>query len=266
MRPMQPATTERARSFDAWAPEYDRYRPPYPPALFDLVAARLQLPAAPLVADLGAGTGRASLAMAERGWRVTAVDPGRPMLDVLRARAADAGLPIASVVARAEHTGLDPASVDLATVAQAYHWFERSRALREMARIVRPGGGIAIFWNTRDARRSPLIADFHDLLRASVGGDDSGQWRGKAQERTRKEIRGAGGFDEPELHLLEHEVTVGADDFIGLAFTASYVRLADASVQARLREQLEQLIARHHPDAPFSVPYVTDCWIAGRSG
>ena len=82
----------RARGFDAWAGDYDRYRPTYPDELFEAIAQRLPIPRQPHVVDLGAGTGRASLAMAELGWRVTAVEPGKPMLDVLRGRAANQGL------------------------------------------------------------------------------------------------------------------------------------------------------------------------------
>src|SRR5215212_6850036 len=111
----------RARGFDAWAGEYDRYRPGYPQELFDAIAQRLPLPRHPLVVDLGAGTGRASLAMAAIGWRVTAVEPGKPMLDMLRARAADEGLLISTLQASAEQTGLDAASVDLVTAAQSFH-------------------------------------------------------------------------------------------------------------------------------------------------
>ena len=100
--------------------------------------------------DLGAGTGRASLAMAELGWRVTAVEPGKPMLDVLRGRA-NQGLLVSSVQATAEETGLDHASADLVTAAQAFHWFDKDRVLGEAARILKPSGGIALFWNVRDA-------------------------------------------------------------------------------------------------------------------
>ena len=87
----------RARGFDAWAGDYDRFRPGYPDELFDAIAAQLTLPRIPHVVDVGAGTGRASLAMASLGWRVTAVEPGKPMLDVLRGRAANEGLLISTV-------------------------------------------------------------------------------------------------------------------------------------------------------------------------
>jgi len=75
--------TDRARGFDAWAGEYDRFRPGYPDELFDTIRERLGLSERPHVVDLGAGTGRASLAMAELGWRVTAIEPGHGMLDLL---------------------------------------------------------------------------------------------------------------------------------------------------------------------------------------
>ena len=143
-----PATgprTGQARSFDAWADDYDRYRPEYPDELFTMIAADLELPARPEVADLGAGTGRASLAMARRGWHVVAVEPGAPMLQALRRAAAAERLHVRVLEATAEHTGLPAASVDLATAAQAFHWFDRPLALTEMGRIVRGGGGIALF-------------------------------------------------------------------------------------------------------------------------
>src|SRR4051794_29390404 len=64
--------------------------------------------------------GKASLAMARRGWDVTAVEPGEGMLEVLRARAAAEGLSVDTRPAAAEDTGLPDASVDLVTAAQAY--------------------------------------------------------------------------------------------------------------------------------------------------
>lgn len=261
-----------ARSFDAWAGEYDRYRPGYPEELFETIRTQLQLPARPLVVDLGAGTGRASLAMAGLGWRVTAVEPGKPMLDQLRASAANNGLLVSTVQASAEDTGLAPATADLATAAQSFHWFDKDAALTEMARIVRPGGGIALFWNVRDAERSPFVADYHALLEKYFGEADTGQYlqagRGTGREETRAALEGHAGFDEVELLTLEHEVMTSATAFIGMAFTASYVRSLSAEAQDRLRIELGGALGRHgHTgDEPFALPYRIDLWIARRHG
>ena len=261
---------ERARSFDAWADDYDRYRPGYPDVLFYEIWTRLALPEHPRVVDLGAGTGRASLAMAALGWRVTAVEPGKPMLDVLRAQAANQGLVLATVQASAEATGLDPACADVATAAQSFHWFDHGGAVTEMARIVKPGGGVALFWNVRDAERSQFVADYHALLERQFGDADTGQYlqagRATGREATQQAFQESPGFDPPVLAELQHDTNMTADDFVGMAFTASYVRALPPAEQDRFRTELTGLLARHGLDTgvQFTVPYRIDLWTARR--
>jgi SAM-dependent methyltransferase len=263
---------DMARSFDAWADEYDRFRPGYPDEVFDTIEARLALPSQPLVVDLGAGTGRASLAMAARGWRVTAVEPGRPMLELLRERASEDGLVVSTIEADAESTGLDPMSVDLVTAAQAFHWFAKGAAMEEIARILRPGGGLAFFWNVRDAARSPFLADYAELLkRLTERADDPGigRYESGGKEATREALVAAAGFDQPELVDLHQEVAMTDEQFTAMAFTASYVRVGmSPERQQQFRTDLAALLARHNvaDGKPFAVPYRIDLWIARRSG
>ncbi len=262
---------ERGRSFDAWADEYDRYRPGYPDDLFVTIQARLGLPELPHVADLGAGTGRASLAMAALGWRVTAIEPGRPMLDQLRARASEDGLVLSTVQASAEETGLDPASVDLATAGQAFHWFDKGRAVDELARIVRPGGGVALFWNVRDEAASPFVAAYHAMLEERFGSADTRRYlqagRQQGHAATRSAFEGLASFGPLEKMELRHEQTMSAEEFTGMAFTASYVRAQPEEEQARFRADLAALLAQNgHADRePFNVPYRIDLWTARRN-
>jgi SAM-dependent methyltransferase len=256
------AVATRARSFDAWAVEYDRYRPTYPAALFDEIACRLELPAVPRVADIGAGTGLATLAMARRGWETIAVEPGAPMLAVLHERAAAEELEVATVEASAEATSLPDASIDLSTAAQAFHWFDHVRAVREMARIVRPGGGIALFWNARDAERSPFLWEYSRVL-DEHGGHGEGARPGRHPDTSRW-IADAGGFAPSEFFQVRHSVSMTSDEFLGLVFTASYVRMQAAARQGRIRRAVEDLLARHAPAGVVEVPYVVDCEIARR--
>jgi SAM-dependent methyltransferase len=261
----------RARAFDAYAGEYDRFRPGYPEELFEAIANRLDLPKRPVVVDLGAGTGRASLAMAELGWRVTAVEPGRPMLDVLRGEATNAGLLLATVQAGAEETGLDPQSADLVTAAQSFHWFDMDAALAEIARILKPAGGLALFWNVRDSERSPFLADYAELLaRHAAAGSDSGRYEAVGRDETARAFeRHAVAFEPPEIINLHHAVQMTDEQFIGMAFTASYVRVGmPPEVQDRFRIGLAGLLGRHglNDGRPFPVPYRIDLWIARRRG
>jgi len=262
----------RARGFDAWAGDYDRYRPGYPDELFDEISERLSLPRQPLVVDLGAGTGRAALAMANFGWRVTAVEPGKPMLDVLRGRATDDGLVISTVQASAEQTGLDPASADLVTAAQAFHWFDKPSALAEIARILKPGGGLALFWNVRDSERSPFLADYADLLRRSTDRPDDpgiGRYESVGKDETRQALEAHdAAFEPPQLIQLHHEVLMTGEQFIGMAFTASYVRVGQTPEQQdRFRLDLAALLGRHGlgDGRTFAIPYRIDLWTARRN-
>jgi SAM-dependent methyltransferase len=261
----------RARAFDGYAGEYDRFRPGYPDELFDTIAARLGLSEHPVVVDLGAGTGRASLPMAERGWRVTAVEPGRPLLDVLRGAATNAGLIVSTVQASAEETGLDPESADLVTAAQSFHWFDKERALPEIARILRPSGGVALFWNVRDIERSPFLADYDALLARHAASEvDTGRYEAIGRQETARAFDAhAAAFESPELIHLHHEVEMTDEQFIGMAFTASYVRVGmEPEVQDRFRIELGGLLGRHRltDGRPFAVPYRIDLWIARRRG
>jgi SAM-dependent methyltransferase len=256
-------TASRARSFDAWAAEYDHYRPGYPGALFDEIAARLDLPEHPRVVDLGAGTGLATLAMAARGWRMTAVEPGAPMLSVLRERAVAGRHSVTPVQASAEATGLDDASFDLASAAQAFHWFDHAAAVAEMARIVRPGGGIALFWNVRDAAVSPLVADYNALFEAYGIGADS-RLPGRHPD-TQRWIVQSGAFTVPVYFQVPNIQSVSRDEFIGLALTKSYVRAQDNGTQRRFIADLEALLGRHGDGSDrFEIPYLVDCEIARR--
>jgi ubiquinone/menaquinone biosynthesis C-methylase UbiE len=169
------------------------------------------------------------------------------------------------VQASAEATGLDPASADLATAAQAYHWFDATVALTEMARIVRGGGGIALFWNVRDAERSPLVADYHALLERF--GIRSGEHSAGPIRQTAREIASIGAFEPAESFQVRHEAPMRPQEFIGLAFTASYVRELTPEKQAKFHSELVPLVESHAAGSTvLAVPYTVDCWIAKRRG
>jgi SAM-dependent methyltransferase len=126
--------------FERLAGHY-RSRPGYPPAL---VARLLDLAGGPgaRVADLGAGTGLLAVPLARGGARVAAVEPAAAMLAVLREEAA--GLAVEPARGTAEDTGLPGGEAALALLADALHWVEPERAGREAARILAPGGVLAV--------------------------------------------------------------------------------------------------------------------------
>lgn len=127
--------------FNRMADVYDA-RPPYPTALVDALAALA--PPGARVADLGAGTGHVALPLAARGFDVTAVEPARDMLARLSAAAAERRLPVRAEHATAEATPLEARSIDLVVVADALHFIDAELVGREIARVLRRGGALAV--------------------------------------------------------------------------------------------------------------------------
>ncbi|MCZ9340093.1 class I SAM-dependent methyltransferase, partial [Streptomyces sp. TRM76130] len=144
-----------------------------PPALFDALEDLAGRPlAGARVADVGASTGMATAALHARGARVVAVEPGEGM--AAQFRRALPGVPL--VRGTGDALPLAPASVDLLTYAQSWHWTDPARALPQALRVLRPGGALALWWNT-DALDVPWIVDAAERVRRRFDVDVAAEQR-----------------------------------------------------------------------------------------
>lgn len=151
-----------ATSFGAAVGEYVQGRPGYPAD-----ALAWALGTAPLdVADVGAGTGKLTAGLVRHGHRVVAIDPDAAMLAQLASELP--GVP--THVGTAERLPLGDSSVDAVTFGQAWHWVDVGRASRAAARVLRPGGTLALLWNMRDVTE-PWVARLAAVTRGSKAED-----------------------------------------------------------------------------------------------
>lgn len=226
----EPLREARRRSFDEAAEEYDAVRPGYPDALFDELAARVPPPAD--VLEVGPGTGQATGALLERGYRVHAVEPGARLAAHLERKLARPTMTVH--VGRVEDWPMQPAAFDLALAFSAFHWIEPHDGHRILADALRPGGWLGLAWN-EPADRDPAPGSFEDLvqpiyrrcapmlardaLRGSAGSP------GEDHDR-RGEIDATGRFEAP-VERLEYPWSRRLD-------TATYLRLLDTYSGHRL--------------------------------
>ncbi|MFD5176867.1 class I SAM-dependent methyltransferase [Nocardia sp. NPDC058379] len=154
--------TSRASSFGAQAAVYADHRPDYP-------AAAIRWALQPVgrtdvtVLDLGAGTGKLTDGVLAAGAEVIAVEPDAAMLAELVRRYPS----VTALSGAAEAIPLPTGSVDAVVAGQAFHWFEQDRAFPEIARVLRPGGVFAAFWNTDDTS-AEWVAGLQRVSRSEV--------------------------------------------------------------------------------------------------
>lgn len=130
-----------AARFDAVAGNYERGRPDYPPAVVGALMAELGLNPGDQVIDLAAGTGKLTRALLAEGLDVVGVEPQ----DAMRRILAETVGPDRAIAGVAEAIPVAEASQRAVTVADGFHWFDAPRALADIARVLVPGGGLALF-------------------------------------------------------------------------------------------------------------------------
>ncbi|MCV7257884.1 class I SAM-dependent methyltransferase [Mycobacterium shimoidei] len=231
---------ERSLSFGAEAAAYERGRPSYPPEAIDWLLP----PDAHDVLDLGAGTGKLTTRLVERGLDVVAVDPIPEMLEVLRS-----SLPqTRALLGTAEEIPLPDNSIDAVLVAQAWHWFDPAQAIPEVVRVLRPGGRLGLVWNTRDER----LGWVRELGRI-IGSDG---------DRRRTEVTLPEPFTGLEQHQVEWTNYLTPQAVIDLVASRSYCITSPTEVRTKTLDRVRELLATHPALAHtggVALPYVTVC-------
>jgi len=143
--------------------DYARARPGYPIELLDFLELSGALFPGARVIDVGSGTGLFTELFLSRGYEIAAVEPNAEMRVAAERRFAGQAR-FRSVDGRAEGTGLEAASADLAVAAQAFHWFDAVATRAELRRVLRPPHRVALVWNARRSSGTPFLERYERLL------------------------------------------------------------------------------------------------------
>lgn len=241
--------------------DYIRYRPHYPAAIVDHLAARHGLRPEHVIADIGSGTGILTALLLSRGHEVFGVEPNPDM----RAGAERllAGQPrFHSVAGTAEATTLPNASVDWITAGQAFHWFDGPRAHAEFARILRPRpdaerGNAALVWNER-REDTPFLKAYEAFLL-----DFSTDYEHVKHQNAKAE----GMIDEffaprrVELATFPNKQVFDVDGLRGRTTSSSYVPNSGHPRFAEMIEALRRLFDAHQRGGLVAVDYITQVFV-----
>ncbi|MDW4911454.1 methyltransferase domain-containing protein [Streptomyces sp. ADMS] len=250
-----PAPSSRATSFNAAAAQYAQNRPSYPPALLDAIE---NLAAHPLagsrVADIGAGTGISTALLHARGARVIAVEPGAGMAAQFRRTLPD--VPI--VRGNGNALPLAEASVDFLTYAQSWHWTDPDHAIPEALRVLRPGGALALWWNTY-ALDTPWITAQANRVQYFFGVDMVVEQNGAS--RRAADPSGRLDFARRQLRWSRH---VPIDTHLANIGSRSVFLVHDKEETAAFLAEERNLLLKLFPSGTVEETYEVDLLLATR--
>lgn len=242
-----------AWDYTALANSYDK-RADYCPKTLDRLCAQAGTQVDSPVADIGAGTGKLAIPLAQRGFRVSAVEPNAAMraLGLRNSR----GLPIVWSEGTGEETGLVSGAFDLVTFGSSFNVVEQFKALAEAARLLKSFGTFACLWNHRDLD-DPLQAKIEAMICDQI----PGYLYGKRREDPTAVIDASGAFGP---------VTAIEDRFLIDVSTADFVEAwrSHGTLQRQAGEQFLSIVERIErmlrEREIVSVPYFTRAWYAKR--
>ncbi len=233
--------------FSGRADNYDRYRPSYPKELIDWLYSE----GTHTVADIGAGTGKLTVLLKEKPWKITAVEPNADMLEKLRKNA-----PFADIIqASAEETGIAAGTIDLVTAATAFHWFDEWKFKAECQRILTKNGRLAIIFNNRI--EDELHKDYNILFGELCG------FKGHAGKRSIED----GGkflseqyFAQMEVFTADNSLMLDRQAFIGRNLSRSFALTEKHPHYAELILGLNKIFDKHEQNGIVTEKYITTCY------
>jgi SAM-dependent methyltransferase len=243
--PDNPALRERlSETFNSVADTYHRARPDYPDELFtELIESAGLRPGSDLL-EIGCATGKATQALAGRGYRITCVEPGAELAAAARRNLA--GHDDVRIVTGKFESFRPPAGqlFDLVYAATAWHWIDPSRRCRLAWRCLRPGGHLAI-WSALHVvpgDGDPFFADIQEIYDEIGEGTPDG-WvfpRPGELDDSAAELTASGLLRIVKVRQFDWEVVYDAAGYIELLDTFS----GHMSMSQRQRDRLYGEIRR----------------------
>lgn len=247
---------DNTKRFSDRVDNYVKYRPSYPDGVVDFIARDGRLSVGSAVADIGSGTGILTEMLLKKGFTAFAVEPNGEMRREAESRLGKYPS-FVSVTGSAEGISLGAKSVDCITVAQAFHWFDRTSAAREFERILKDARRVYLIWNKR-VSDTDFMREYESILKKNVPEYSEVSHNNVTPEMIRDFI--------PEDHALtkfENNQSYGWDALIGRLQSSSYTPKRETAEYRALEEKIRDAFDRHSENGMVAFNYVTEVYSGG---
>eukprot|EP01112_Ceratiomyxa_fruticulosa_P007847 TRINITY_DN2043_c0_g1_i1.p1 TRINITY_DN2043_c0_g1~~TRINITY_DN2043_c0_g1_i1.p1 ORF type:complete len:285 (+),score=62.28 TRINITY_DN2043_c0_g1_i1:120-974(+) len=270
-----------AEGFGKGANVYEKARPSYPLEIFEFIRKELPLSSslfydndAPkessgLVVDLAAGTGKMTRMLYSNAKfkNIVAVEPVLEMREVCKKVMDELiakdhfGCRVEVLEGMADKIPLESNSVDVLFVAQAFHWFDTTSALKEMARILKPRGFLFLVWNVMDETQ-PGFKEFFEVTHVEFYDRKTPQYRSGRWKEAFEQLKSEGTLFSPLSHkIFPNYEKSNKEQLINRGLSTSYISALPEERKQELLKKVNEILDNHSAfkgKQDFFIPYNTD--------
>lgn len=237
---------------------YEEIRPSYPEKLIEDVLCKANLKPGDRLLEIGAGTGKATVQFAERGFAIKAIEIGEDMAEILKDKCVKYPKVLVDVASFEEWAVTDSEKYDMIYSAQAFHWIDKSLKYKKCHELLKDNGYLILFWYNPSNDKSPETKIIQDKIDAIVNKYASNYSADKEKPQRREhdgvykederktEIEASGLFELVEKIEYTHETRNNASQYLKVMQSvpsfASLLDALDESIICNMKKEIEQAI------------------------
>ena len=237
--------------FSNRARNYVKYRPDYPREILDFLGDEAGFTKFSTVADIGSGTGISARLFLENGNTVYGIEPNKEMREAAEKFLEDFPS-FKSINGTAENTTLNEKSVDFVVAAQAFHWFDNQKSIKEFARILKTNEFLVLIWNERQLDSNEFLREYESLLK-KFGKDYEKVRHDNVNRKDLEKFFQTRFFSK----TFQNSQTLDFNGMKGRVLSSSYIPLEDDENFAPLEKKLKTLFADYEENGKIKVLYDT---------
>lgn len=240
---------KRKESFDKMAMLYDKVRPSYPNQLIKDIIEKTQITLNERLLEIGAGTGKATIQFAKKGFNIDCIEMGQNLADILKVKCYTYPKVKVDVSTFEQWEPKDNKAYDLIYSAQAFHWIDKKIKFKKCHNLLKEDGHLALFWYQNSDESTEVLDDINSMINNNVPDFFDNEVDKDSyienMELRKFEIIESGFFNNLEIIEYTLDNTIDAEKYIQSINTYSKFAILSDRLKSKLIEEIQRIINNH---------------------